>query len=263
MKKENLINAIILAGVFLLFGVAMANPRSIVKAVDTPKVEDCNTSRTIQVSGTGVIYVTPDRVLIDLGLQSTGVTPDAAQVNNLNAVQKVTAAIHAVGVDPKDIATDGYIVYPVYDDGNSLVIKGYRIDHTVSITLRDISKVADVLIAAFKAGANEVQNVQFYTSELRKYRDQARSLAMKAAGEKAQALAVDGGAQAGYLMNASENSWSRYYGSWGGGRDMALWTQNAIQNANVQTGSPASDDTLFSLGQIAVQADVFASYSLK
>ena len=43
------------------------------------------------------------------------------------------------------------------------------------------------LAAALKAGVNQVNNVEFYTSELRKYRDQARELAMKAAKEKAQA----------------------------------------------------------------------------
>ncbi len=163
----------------------------------------------------------------------------------------------------KDIATDNYLVFPVYEDYSSLVIKGYRIDNTVSVTLRDVSLADDVLIAALKAGANEVLDVQFYSSELRKYRDEARALAMKAAGEKAEDLASAAGAQAGCILSISENSWSQYYGSWRGGRETALWAQNVIQNASsLEVEQMQTGDSPITLGQIAVRAEVEASYSL-
>ena len=173
-------------------------------------------------------------------------------------------AVQELGVEAKDIATDYFLVYPVYQDYSSLVIKGYRIDNTVSITVRDVNLADDILIAALRAGANEVQDVQFYTSELRSYRDQARSLAMTAASEKAQLLAEAAGAQAGCVLSISENTWYSYYGSWRGGREMAMWAQNVVQNtASVQGSSSEADDSPISLGQIAVRAEVTASYSLK
>jgi len=116
--------------------------------------------------------------------------------------------------------------------------------------LRDINQADDTLLAALKSGANEVQDVQFYTSELRKYRDQARSLAVGAASEKAGALASAGGAQTGCVLNISENIYTQYYGSWRGGRETALWAQNVSQNASTgQAVSPQSDDSPISLGQ--------------
>jgi hypothetical protein len=168
-----------------------------------------------------------------------------------------------LGVADRDISTDYYIVYPVYDDYNSLKIKGYRIDNVVAITLNDVSKTSDVVIAALKAGANEVLDVQFYTSQLRRYRDEARALAMKAATEKAQALAEAGGTQTGCVLQISENSWSYYNGSWWGGRDRAMWTQNVVQNAPGGGSQPGPDETPISLGQIVVRAEVNASFSLK
>ncbi len=121
-----------------------------------------------------------------------------------------------------------------------------------------------MIIAALKTGANEIQDVQFYTSELRKYRAPARELAMKAAGEKAGALASAAGAQAGCVLSISENTWAYYYGSWRGGREAALWAQNAIQNASSSQGESAQmEESPVSLGQIAVRAEVSASYSLK
>jgi uncharacterized protein len=225
-------------------------------------VSDCDNSRSVQVTGAATINVVPDRVLIKLGVESRGLTPDQVQAENLAAIQRVTSAVRGLGVAEKDIATDYYLVNPVYGDYESLQIKGYRINNVVAVTLNDVNQAGAVLIAALKAGANEVLDVEFYTSQLRKYRDEARALAMKAATEKAQALAGAGGAQAGCLLKVDENSWSYYTGSWWGGRDRAQWAQNVVQNAATSGSQPSADDTPLSLGQIAIRAEVNASFNL-
>jgi uncharacterized protein YggE len=224
----------------------------------------CDSSRSVQVSGTAVINVTPDRALIQLGVQSNGMTPEAVEAANSASLQKVIKAVRALGVDPKDIATDWYIIEPVYEDYDSLYIKGYRIHNVIAITLRDVSKASQVIASALKAGANQVVNVDLYTSELRKYRDQARELAMKAAKEKAQALANAAGAEAGCVLNINENSWSSYNGWWWSGRNQNTMTQNVVQNT-APSGSPGSGagDEPLSLGQISVRAEVSATFSLK
>jgi hypothetical protein len=138
-----------------------------------------------------------------------------------------------LGVEAKDIATDVYVIEPIYEDYDSLYIKGYRIHNMVAVTLRDVKKASAVIAAALKAGANQVVNVEFYTSELRKYRDQARDLAVKAAKEKAQALASAAGAETGCVLYINENTWSYYNGWWWwyGRNNQNLWTQNVVQNA--------------------------------
>jgi uncharacterized protein YggE len=251
--------------VLVLQGLGNVAPQARAAAQQPANSEDtCDSSRSVRASGAAVVYITPDRALLQLGVQSNGLTPDAVRSANGNEIRKVIQAVSALGVQAKDIATDYYIVHPVYDDYSSLVISGYRINNTVSITVRDINLADDVLIAALKAGANEVQDVQFYSSELRKYRDQARALAMEAAGEKAQDIAVAAGAQAGCVLSISENSWYQYYGSWRGGRETALWAQNVIQNAAPSQGELfQSDDSPITLGQIVVRAEISASYSLR
>jgi uncharacterized protein len=225
----------------------------------------CDSGRSVQVSGTAVINVTPDRALIQLGVQSNGSTPEGVEAFNSAAIQRVTNAVRLLGVEPKDIATDWYIIEPVYEENNSLYIKGYRINNAIAITLRDVSKTSKVIAAALKAGANQVINVDLYTSELRKYRDQARELAMKAAREKAQALASAAGAEAGCALNINENSWSSYNGWWyGRNQNQNQWTQNTIQNVAPSGGSGGSAEAeTISLGQISVRAEVSASFSLK
>jgi uncharacterized protein YggE len=266
MKHISTTINVILATVLVLGLVSLWQPQTRTQAAppatqDTPT---CDPSRTVQVTGSASINVIPDRVLIQLGVQSNGATTSAVQSANATAIQSVIRALQSQGIPAKDIATDWYIIEPVYDDYNSLYIKGYRINNMVAVTVRDASKTSKVIAAALEAGANQVVNVEFYTSELRTYRDQARELAMKAAGEKAQALAQAAGAETGCVVTISENTWS-YYNGWWYGRNQNLWTQNTVQNSTPGAGSEVSngDSEPVSLGMISVKAEVGVNYGLK
>src|SRR5262249_58226568 len=74
----------------------------------------------------------------------------------------------------------------------------------MTITVRDISKLDALVESLVKAGGNRIDSIQYETSELRKYRDQARDLAVKAAREKAQALAAALGQQIGRAQSIEE-----------------------------------------------------------
>ena len=268
MKSQStLLNTVLICAVVFLAINSGFPARTASAAEDNPAPSinetSCSTGRSVSVSGTAVVNVTPDRVLIQLGVQSNGRTPKLVEAANSATVYRVIKAIKKLGIDEKDIVTDRYVIDPIYDDYDSLTIEGYRIYNMVAITLRDISKVNDVLIAALNAGANQVVNVEFYLKDLRKYRDQARELAMVAAGEKAQDLAEAAGAEAGCVLSISENTWSYFSGGWWG-RNNNLWTQNTVQNVPSGTGSDDSSEFgPVNLGQISVRAEVSASYSLQ
>ncbi len=221
-----------------------------------PVQPGCDASRTVQVSGSAAVNIVPDRALIQLGVQSNGVTTDAVELANTLAIQKVMRALEASGIASKDISTDRYIIEPLYDDYDSLYIKGYRIHNLIAITLRDVGKTSSTIATALRAGANQVVNVEFYTANLRIYRDQARDLAMQAATEKARALAEAAGGKTGCVLHINENTWS-YYSGWYG-RSSSQWTQNTVQNAApTSSGEGALSETgPVSLGQISIQAQV-------
>ena len=245
---------------FALFLSLLANRSPVPVAPALAASGECDSSRTVQVSGSAVVKVVPDLVTIQLGVTSNDTSPQGVYDRNTAAIKKVMAAIRLLGVADKDLSTDFYLIHPVYEDYSSLDIKGYRIDNTIVVNLKDVSKVSQVLAAALSAGANEVVDVQFKTSQLRQYRDQARDLATKAAHEKARDLAGAAGAQMGCVLNIDENSWSTYGSPWSG--RYQLQTQNVLQNAS-GNDQPPSDDGPISLGQIAVQAEVQVRFSLK
>lgn len=267
MKHNSTFISIILAAMVVFLLLTAQLPHNDAQAAPLNPINQtaaaCDSSRSVHVTGSAMINVTPDRSFIQLGVQSNGVTPDAVQLANTTAIQKVLDALKAQGVEAKDIATDIYVIEPVYENYDSLFIKGYRINNVVAVTLRDVKKTSAILGVALKAGANQVIDVEFYTSELRQFRDQARELAMKAAYEKAQALASAAGTDAGCVLTINENSWL-YYNGWWYGRNQNLWTQNTVQNATPSgdSGSSAGDEPV-SLGQISIKAEVSVSYGLK
>jgi uncharacterized protein YggE len=277
MKQFSIIVNTILACTLtaILFGISLPNsnvsaatPTSTAESTRESPPAVCDPTRSIQVSGVAVVNVTPDRALIKLGVQSNGRSAKEAQAKNSDTINKVNKALKALEIESKDIATDWYTIEPMYKDYDSLYIEGYRIYNTIEITVRDVSKANDVMVASFQAGANQVVDVSFYTSELRKYRDQAREMAMQAAQEKAAALARTAGSRIGCVLTITENTQSSFYsGGWGWygyNSNQNLTTQNTMQNVAPSGGESTSlDDGPLSAGQISIRAEINASFGLK
>lgn len=278
MKQIQIIVNTVLACalIFLLIVTGMPNMQAHASTATPPPSTTepapqsaCDSTRAISVSGIAVVNVKPDRALIQLGVQSNGRSAKEAQARNTATINQVTKALKALGIESKDIATDWYTIEPLYEDYDSLYIKGYRIHNIIAITMRDVGKTNDAIAASFQAGANQVVNVEFYTTELRKYRDQAREMAMTAAAEKAKALANTAGADVGCVLSINENTRSSFNNWWswwyGWGQNQNLMTQNVVQNAAPAGGgeTPTLDDGPVSTGQISIRAEVNATFGLQ
>lgn len=222
--------------------------------------EDDSDARIIKVSGEAEVKVVPDRVVIMVGVEKVDSVMNVAKKQSEAVVKAVMAAATKNGVMKKDISTEFFDVKPTYDTHDNFI--GYQVRKRIAITLNDITKYEALMSDLLDSGIINVQNVQFQTSELRKYRDQARSNAIKAAREKAQALATDLGLKVGKAHSISEgySRWYSWYGGWYdygyGGRHMS---QNVIQNAP----SSPSDENPIAFGTISVTASVSASFDLE
>jgi uncharacterized protein YggE len=185
--------------------------------------------RVVRVVGTAEVKVVPDRAVIDLGVEKQDPNAAAAKAATDKAARQILAALRSNGIDEKDMQTTYLALRP-----ESYTRKGARISYfvaeeTLSITVRDISKIDTLLDALVRAGGNRISSVSYETSDLRKYRDQARDLAVRAAREKATALAqalgqdvgkaysIDETADFGFSAGLQANSSFSYYG----GRDKA------------------------------------------
>jgi uncharacterized protein YggE len=222
--------------------------------------------RTISVYGEAEVKVVPDEVSIHLGVESSDKDLGRAKKENDDRIKKIIAAAKGAGAEAKRIATDQVTIEPRYDsnrrwsNGRPLV-DGYAVRRSLQITLRDVSKFDAVLTATVDAGANFVHGVNFTTTELRKYRDQARAMAVKAAREKAVLLAKDLGAKPGKPRTINEGGGGFWggHGYWGGsGRGFNV-SQNVSQNA----ASSGSAESTVALGMVSVTANVSIVFDLE
>lgn len=210
----------------------------------------------LTVSGEAEVKVVPDQVIISLGVEARDPSLAAAKLKNDRGVRSVLAAIERLKVDPADVQTDFINVNLHYDRANEYVVDYYAVEKSIAVTLRDISRFEALLSAVLDAGANHIYGVDFRHTQLRRYRDQARALAVKAAMEKASDLAAAAGLKAGKPISISTYS----YGSWyGRGRAML---QNVSQNISQAGGGEPPEGTI-ALGKISVSATVTMTFRLE
>jgi uncharacterized protein YggE len=221
-------------------------------------------TNTISISGDAEIKVVPDRANVYLGVETRNKEIAAASAQNDAGVRQVMAAIRRVGVDPTDIQTDFYHVEIVYSNNAGTIVDYYKVTKEIQVVLKNVSKFEELLNIVLRAGANHIYGIDFSTSELRKYRDQARALAAKAAIEKANDLAAAAGLKV-VGKPTSISSYSYGGGSWYGrccgygyGGNMY---QNVVQNV-ASSGGEGSQGTV-SLGKISVTASVTMTFQIQ
>lgn len=235
-----------------------------VLAVSHPAVAgDCPEPRLITVTGDAEVRVAPDEVILTLGVETWYQDLDKAKSENDKRVQKILKIAQKFKIEDKHVQTDHISIEPRYkDQWEHREFVGYFVRKNVVFTLRDTAKFEDLLSSALGAGANYVHGVQFRTTELRKYRDEARALAIKAAKEKADALAGELGQKVGKPQTIREDQagWWSWYNNWWGSRwGRSSMAQNVIQS---HSGQPQSDSSV-ALGQINVNARVTVSFKLE
>ncbi len=220
----------------------------------------CNANRSVQVSGSATIEVVPDQAVIKFGIQAKGQTAEEAQSKVALASQNVIKALKAAGIEEKKISSDFYFAQPVYNNYDSRDITGFVVNYALGVQLADARKVNEIVATAFRAGATEVSSMELRSSQLRKYRDDARVAALTAASEKAQLLAKTAGAQIGCVLRIDEISVDSPMPYWY--RSNAV-SQNVMINASGPAQSNGGDTPAINLGTISIKADVNVSYSLK
>ncbi len=220
-------------------------------------------TRRITVSGEAEVRIVPDEVILTLGVETWDKKMDRATDQNAEIVAAVLALAAEHGVPSQHVQTDYVGIEPRYRNGyyEDRDFIGYFVHKTVVITLRDLSEFEGLLADALEAGVNYVHGIEFRTTELRQHRDEARALAVRAAKEKAEALAGELGQQIGAPLTVQEvgSGWWSGYNAWWGARWGGGMSQNVIQEAG---GASALADGSVAPGQIKVNARVSVTFEL-
>jgi uncharacterized protein len=179
--------------------------------------------RTLSVSGNGQAFLAPDIAYIYIGVHTEQPTAAEAVAENNTQTQALIAAIQEFGIDPKDIRTTNFSIWPMdrYDPATGAPTgeKTYAADNTVYVTVRDLETLGDLLDTAVQAGANTVNSVQFDVENKDEALKEARVDAMNNAKVQAQELADAAGLSLGEVQSISfvDNQYPIFDGKGGGG----------------------------------------------
>ena len=149
----------------------------------------------------------------DVATLSAGVVTQAADGNTAmreNAVQmdKVMAAIKAAGIAERDIQTSGINLNPQYRyaENEAPKITGYQASNTVSLKVRDITRLGKVLDSLAAQGANQINGPSFEIDQPEPVYDEARMAALKKAQARAETYAKSLGLRVRRIVSISEGS---------------------------------------------------------
>lgn len=172
----------------------------------------------ITVTGQAELRVPPDEAIFDLEVTKTDRDINLARRMNDESVAAVLALARRFNVPQQDVKTTYIRVNRMYntdliedeDDPQARKVKrefiGYSVAKTVVIRFTDIPRFEEFFSEVLRAGVSSVDGVEFRSSQIRQHMDRARAAAVRAAREKAAALAREINQSIGKAVSIREGS---------------------------------------------------------
>jgi len=181
----------------------------------------------------------------DVASLSAGVVTEAADANaalgaNSTQMARVVAAIRAAGIAERDIQTSGIGIHPRYrhSENQPPEITGYQASNTVTLKVRDVARLGEVLDALVASGANQVNGPSFEIDEPEAVYDEARRRALALAQARAAMYAQALGQRVRRIVSISE----------GGGFQppMPMMMKSVAMDARMESAPVAPGETTLS-----------------
>ncbi|MEP3276597.1 MAG: SIMPL domain-containing protein [Stappiaceae bacterium] len=163
----------------------------------------------ISITGTGHVQATPDMATVTSGVVSDAKSARDALNENSKSMNAIIDKIKSAGIDAKDIQTSGFNISPNYNNSKSnysgsASIDGYRVFNNVTVRVRDLAKLGDLLDTMVTEGANNISGINFIVSEADTLSDEARKKAVANAKRKAELYAAASGVKLGRVLSINE-----------------------------------------------------------
>jgi uncharacterized protein len=168
--------------------VAAGANSAVAQRADTPPTP------ALTVNGNAQVLAAPDEATVKLGVVRQAPTAQVAQEQANAVAQEILNGIAKLGVSAQQIQTSRLVLLPVYAPRNpesrdAPRIVAYNASNVVSVRLQNLSLTGPVIDAGLKAGANQLEGVQFGLRNELPSREQALKQAVAEARSKAQAMA--------------------------------------------------------------------------
>ncbi|MGR3636056.1 MAG: SIMPL domain-containing protein [Shimia sp.] len=165
--------------------------------------------RHITVTGEGVVTEAPDQAVISVGVSHQTSSAQMATEVVSDTARAMIEALADAGIEARDMQTSGLSLRAVYDrnrngDERPLLL-GFSASNRLSVKVRDLETVGDVLGTLVKAGANDIGGITFGLRDPKRAQDDARRSAVADAQAKAALYAEAAGVSLGKVVSISES----------------------------------------------------------
>ncbi|HEX7855811.1 MAG TPA: SIMPL domain-containing protein [Sphingobium sp.] len=163
----------------------------------------------VSLSVTESIESAPDMATVGTGVQTRALTAKEAMALNASAMDKLVGAILKAGIERKDVQTSGINLNPQYDysnrtDGQAPKFLGYEASNQLSVKIRKIASVGDVIDRMVGAGATNINGPSFGLQDDAPVLEKARVKAIATSKARAQFYAQQAGYRSVRLLSISE-----------------------------------------------------------
>ena len=205
----------------------------------------------ISVAGEGKVIIKPDVATVSIGVVKSAKNVGEAQGAATLVINNILAFLKTNGIAERDIKTTNYTINPQYDyrrDSFQPKIISYEVRQSLQVKIRDLTRSGEVLSVG-TLGANDIGSLSFTVDDIEKIKEEARSLAIKDAMDKAQNLSKNLGVRFGKVI--------AFYESSGGGYPVYFG------EAKVMTMSAQAPTPQVPIGENEIKAQVTLTYEIK
>jgi uncharacterized protein YggE len=158
--------------------------------VSSPYPTRATATNEIRVIGEGTVDVQPDQADVIIGIITENKELVEAQRENAQISSAVMNTLLALQIPREKIRTSDYSIFPQYDfiDGVQ-TFRNYKVEHRLTVTLSNMEQIGLVVDQAIESGANSILAVNFSVTNKLNQEQQALTLAVHNATQKAASIA--------------------------------------------------------------------------
>lgn len=199
--------------------------------------------RTISILGSAQLKVDPDSAEVDMAVTIVDMDVLKAKKQVDTSMSKLLEVAKKMQIASEDVTATALHVTPQYDynAGNKLV--GYETTRSLTLTLRDLAKLDQLLNACIEAGVNQINGIELHTSKEKELKAKALSMAIADAKERAAIIAGEFGVEIGTVQSITA-----------GEGTIALSLSVPVEGLSADSYQP---------GKIKVDADIAVVFQLK
>lgn len=215
------------------------------------QAEEAKMMRTVSISGHGEVRVVPDLAVITVGVTTQGQSAREALDANTKSMKTLLDTLKKAGIEDRDMATSNFSVGPRLDygsnNGQPPKVVGYDVNNMVTITVRKIEDLGELLDVAVSTGSNTINGISFSVSKPDDHVTEARKAAVADARKKADTYATAGGFKIGNILSINEGT----------------TYQPPMPYMAKSARAEASDAVPIAQGEQALSVDVNITYEIK